>query len=409
MHNIVVQKFGGTSLGSNELIMNAARIVVETKKSGVSPVVVVSAMAGVTDNLLNQISYFAKDGYLPCMAEQDSILAAGEQIAAGLMAIALSNLGIKVRSWLGWQVPISTDAVFGSGKIEYVEKDAILMSLESGETPVIAGFQGVHNNRIVTIGRGGGDTTAAAVAASIGASRCDIFTDVPGVLSADPRIVPNAKHIQYLTYEEILEMASSGAKVVHPRAIEIAMRHNTPIRILSSFEPEGCTTVIMREDKMIEHDMVTGISCTNDQVRFTLEDIENVPGIAAAIFTSLEEQKINADIIVQNVSRDQTYCDLTFTTARQYKDAVLAAVKKISRVVFKNITIDENIAKVSIIGIGLKKYSGIAQKMFQILAEHGINIVVISSSEVKISVLIQREYMELAVRCLHQGFGLDQQ
>ncbi len=402
---LIVQKFGGTSVGTLDRIKRVVEIIKNEKEKGNHVIIVVSAMAGVTDNLVSNAFSLSKIKTKEELAEYDSIIASGEQISCGLLALALIAVGFKARSWLGWQVPISTDGVFANGKITNVETKQLNNAIKNDEIPVIAGFQGIFDNRVITLGRGGSDTTAAAVAAALKADRCDIYTDVDGVYTADPRIVPKAKKLKQIAFDEMLEMASSGAKVLHSRCVEIAMKFNLRMQVLSSFDDkEG--TMIVSEEEVVEKHMVTGITCKGEVASITLKAMSDVPGSASQLFNSLKEKNIPVDLIVQNIgSRGKT--DFTFTISKMDLDKALDSIRANKKIGYRDIIVDDNVAKVSVIGVGIKSHSGVAQKMFQILADRGINILVISTSEIKISVLIHAEYKELAVRALHTGYGLN--
>ena len=337
------------------------------------------------------------------------MVAAGEQITAGLLSITLNAMGLKARSWLGWQVPINTSAVHGSARIEAVPASDMKKAIENGEVAVVAGFQGVApGTRISTLGRGGSDTSAVAVAAGIGAARCDIYTDVDGVYTTDPRIVPKARRLEKIAYEEMLEMASLGAKVLQTRSVEIAMLHRVPTRVLSTFTPDVGGTLLCDEEDIVEKKPVTGIAYSRDEAKITLVRVPDRPGIASAIFGPLADAGINVDMIVQNISEDGATTDMTFTCTRGELARALAAIETHAREIsYQTIVQDANVAKVSIIGIGMRAHPGVASTMFRTLAAKGINIQVISTSEIKVSVLIAEEYVELAVRALHSAYELD--
>jgi aspartate kinase len=337
------------------------------------------------------------------------VVAAGEQITAGLLAIALNAMGVKARSWLGWQVPINTSAVHGAARIEGVPASDMQRAIESGEVAVVAGFQGVApGTRISTLGRGGSDTSAVAVAAGIGAARCDIYTDVDGVYTTDPRIVPKARRLEKIAYEEMLEMASLGAKVLQTRSVEIAMLHRVPVRVLSTFTPEVGGTLLCDEEDIVEKKPVTGIAYSRDEAKITLHKVPDKPGVASAIFGPLADAGVNVDMIVQNVSEDGKTTDMTFTCTRGELSRALAAIEQHAKAIsYRHVTHDAAVAKVSIIGIGMRAHPGVAQMMFRTLSDKGINIQVISTSEIKVSVLIAEEYVELAVRALHSAYELD--
>jgi aspartate kinase len=341
--------------------------------------------------------------------EYDVVVASGEQVSAGLTAIALQNIGIAARSWMGWQIPVRTSSLHASARIEQIDPTELNKRLAGGETAVVAGFQGITlDNRVTTIGRGGGDTSAVAVAAAIKADRCDIYTDVDGVYTSDPRIVARARRLEKVSYEEMLELASLGAKVLQTRSVEIAMLHRVPVRVLSTFDPEAGGTLVCDEEDIVEKKPVTGIAYSRDEAKITLHKIPDRPGIAAAIFGPLADSGVNVDMIVQNVSEDGRKTDLTFTVTRSELAAALAACENAGPAIgYRDITSDANVAKVSIVGIGMRTHPGVAQTMFRTLSEKGINIQVISTSEIKVSVLIAEEYVELALRALHTAYDLD--
>jgi len=346
---------------------------------------------------------------IPDQREYDVVVAAVEQVTAGLLAITLNAMGVKARSWLGWQVPIETSAVHGSARIEGVPALEMKRAIEGGEVAVVAGFQGMApGHRISTLGRGGSDTSAVAVAAGIQAARCDIYTDVDGVYTTDPRIVPKARRLEKIAFEEMLEMASLGAKVLQTRSVEIAMLHQVPTRVLSTFTPDVGGTLLCDEEDIVEKKPVTGIAYSRDEAKITLHKIPDRPGIAASIFGPLADGGVNVDMIVQNVSEDGKKTDLTFTVSRSELARALAAIEKhAAEIGYRDVTHAADVAKVSIIGIGMRAHPGVAQMMFRTLSEKGINIQVISTSEIKVSVLIAEEYVELAVRALHSAYELD--
>lgn len=406
---LIIQKFGGTSVANIDRIRNVASIIQSEISKGNKVVVVVSAMAGVTDQLTlwaNELIKLTSDSSL---AELDTILATGEQVTAGLLAMLLQSMGLKSRSYLGWQIPIKCNNQFGKSRIEEINTEFIKERLSNDEVPVIAGFQGVtKDGRIVTLGRGGSDTTAVALAHSIGANRCDIYTDVDGVYTADPRIVSNAKKLSKVTYEEMLEMASLGAKVLHIRAVEIAMKYKIPIQVLSSFSSKGGSMIVDNMEIKVENQLVTSINHSRQEAVVSLRGIPYSLGIVAEIFTPLSEENINVDMIIQNTVSGNDEVDITFTVLRkdieQTKKLLSSYAKKLN---YRDLIINENVAKISIIGVGMVSHPGVAKKMFCILAEKGIDIMAISTSEIKISVLISEEYTELALRALHNGYGLD--
>jgi len=402
----IVMKFGGTSVADIDRIRHVATLVKREVDAGHQVAVTVSAMAGET----NKLVAWTRELSAGCDArEYDVVVASGEQVSAGLTAIALQSLGVNARSWMGWQIPVRTSPLHASARIERIEADEINRRLAAGETAVVAGFQGVApDNRITTIGRGGGDTSAVAVAAALKADRCDIYTDVDGVYTTDPRIVAKARRLPKIAYEEMLEMASLGAKVLQTRSVEIALLHRVPVRVLSTFAPEAGGTLVCDEEDIVEKKPVTGIAYSRDEAKITLHKIPDRPGIAASIFGPLADAGVNVDMIVQNVSEDGRKTDLTFTVARGDLAAALAAIEKAGPAIgYRDLTSDADVAKVSIVGIGMRTHAGVAQTMFQTLSEKGINIQVISTSEIKVSVLIAEEYVELAVRALHSAYELE--
>ncbi|MCM8735088.1 aspartate kinase [Azospirillum sp. A1-3] len=406
----IVLKFGGTSVGDIDRIKNVARKVEQEVKAGHQVAVVVSAMSGVTNQLVKYCNDIDK---LHDAREYDAVVASGEQVTSGLLAIALQSLGIPARSWAGWQVPIRTDDTHGKARIVSIDTTEMEKSLQTGEVAVVAGFQGVsEQGRIATLGRGGSDTSAVALAAAVKADRCDIYTDVDGVYTTDPRIVSKARKLDKITYEEMLEMASQGAKVLQTRSVEMAMNHRVRVQVLSSFEAAAGSslpgTLVVDEDEIVEKEVVSGIAYSRDEAKITLVGVADRPGVAAAIFGPLTDNAVNVDMIVQNVSEDGKSTDMTFTVGK----ADLARAVKVledaqSTLNYKRIISDANVVKVSVIGVGMRSHAGVAQRMFKALADKGINIQVISTSEIKISVLIAEEYAELALRALHTAYGLD--
>jgi len=399
-------KFGGTSVANIDRIRHVATLVKREVDRGNQVAVTVSAMAGETNKL---VAWTRELSPMHDAREYDVVVASGEQVSAGLMAIALQAIGVAARSWMGWQIPVRTSSVHASARIEGIDPTEINKRLANGETAVVAGFQGIaSDNRITTIGRGGGDTSAVAVAAALKADRCDIYTDVDGVYTTDPRIVPKARRMEKISYEEMLELASLGAKVLQTRSVEIAMLHRVPVRVLSTFDPEAGGTLVCDEEDIVEKKPVTGIAYSRDEAKITLHKIPDRPGIAAAIFGPLAAAGVNIDMIVQNVSEDGRKTDLTFTVSRGDLAPSLAIIEKAGASIgYRDITSDGNVAKVSIVGIGMRAHPGVAQTMFSTLSEKGINIQVISTSEIKVSVLIAEEYVELAVRALHSAYELD--
>ena len=400
----LVQKFGGTSLADVERIRMIAHRVSREVKAGNEVAVVVSAMAGSTNQLVGWTREMSR---LHDAREYDVVVASGEQVTAGLLALALQDLGIDARSWLGWQIPIRTDGAHGKARIEAIDVNEIDRRLAQGQVAVVAGFQGISSRaRITTLGRGGSDTSAVALAASLKADRCDIFTDVDGVYTSDPRIVAKARRLDRITYEEMLEMASQGAKVLQTRSVEMAMNHRVRIQVLSSFTDRPGTLVV-DEDEIVEQQVVSGIAYSRDEAKITVQKVADSPGVAAAIFGPLADNAINVDMIVQNVSEDGR-ADLTFTVARADLDRAVSVLDERRALLgFAALKPDANVVKISVIGVGMRSHAGIAKQMFQTLAEKGINIQVISTSEIKVSVLIASEYTELALRALHTAYGLD--
>jgi len=399
-------KFGGTSLADLDRIRHVAGLVKRESSRGHEVAVVVSAMAGETNKL---IAWTRDLSPLHDAGEQDAVVATGEQVTAGLLAIALSANGVSARSWQGWQVPVQTNATHGAARIESIDPALLNTRFAAGEVAVITGFQGVApGNRISTLGRGGSDTSAVAIAAAVQADRCDIYTDVDGVYTTDPRIVAKARRLERIAFEEMLEMASLGAKVLQTRSVEIAMLHGVPVRVLSTFEPDGSGTLVCDEEDIVEKKSVTGIAYSRDEAKITLHRIPDKPGVAAAIFGPLADAGVNVDMIVQNVSEDGKKTDLTFTVSRTQLHRALEAIEKAAPAIgYRDVTHDASVAKISIVGIGMRTHPGVAQIMFGTLADKGINIEVISTSEIKVSVLIAEEYVELAVRALHAAYEMD--
>jgi aspartate kinase len=401
----IVMKFGGTSVADVGRIKAVAARVKRETDAGHEVAVVVSAMAGATNQLAGWTNAIAR---MHDAREYDVVVAAGEQVTSGLTALALQELGVTARSWLGWQVPILTDDAHGKARIQRIETDELERRLGRGEVPVLAGFQGLGSDkRVTTLGRGGSDTSAVALAAALAADRCDIFTDVDGVYTTDPRIVAKARKLDKITYEEMLEMASLGAKVLQIRSVEMAMKHHVRLQVLSSFADRPGTLVV-DEDEIVEQELVSGIAYSRDEAKITLTHVPDRPGVAAAIFGPLADAHINVDMIVQNVSGGGNFTDLTFTVAKaDLERAIRVLNERHAELRFDALQPDSAVVKVSVIGVGMRSHVGIAQRMFSTLAEKGINIQVISTSEIKISVLIAEEYTELAVRSLHTAYGLD--
>ncbi|NDB66397.1 MAG: aspartate kinase [Methylocystaceae bacterium] len=405
----LVMKFGGTSVATTDRIRNVAQHVKREVDAGHEIAVVVSAMAGKTNELVGWCKELAP---LFDQREYDAVVASGEQVTAGLLAIALQEIGVPSRSWLGWQTPIYTNDTHGSARIEGIDGAAILDGFARREVAVVAGFQGIHKDsgRITTLGRGGSDTSAVAVAAAIKADRCDIYTDVDGVYSTDPRVVPKARRMERIAFEEMLEMASLGAKVLQVRSVEVAMVHKVPTYVRSSFDDPinpGQGTLICNEEDIVEAQVVTGIAFSRDEAQITLRRVADKPGVAAAVFMPLAEAGINVDMIVQVVS-DDGMTDMTFTVgAADYERAYQILEKIKNDIGFSAIAGAKDVAKVSAIGIGMRSHAGVAARGFRALSEKGVNIRAITTSEIKFSVLIDEAYTELAVRTLHSLYGLD--
>jgi aspartate kinase len=401
----VVMKFGGTSVANIERIRAVAQRVKREVDAGHEVAVVVSAMAGATNQM---VAWCAELSPLHDAREYDVVVASGEQVTSGLMAIALQTIGVNARSWLGWQIPVESDDAHGKARIQNIRTEEMIARFKQGQVAVVAGFQGVgSDNRVTTLGRGGSDTSAVALAAALKADRCDIFTDVDGVYTTDPRIVAKARKLDKISYEEMLEMASVGAKVLQIRSVEMAMKHGVRLQVLSSFEDKPGTLVV-DEDEIMEQELVSGIAYSRDEAKITLLKVADRPGIAASIFGPLADANINVDMIVQNVSESGDTTDMTFTVSKaDFERAKQVIEGQRNQVQFAGMIADSNVVKVSVIGVGMRSHAGIAQRMFKALAEKGINIQVISTSEIKISVLVAEEYTELAVRALHTAYGLD--
>ena len=401
----IVCKFGGTSVADVERIKLNAERIKKRIDAGESIAVVVSAMAGMTDQLIDWTHEVAA---LHDAREYDVVISSGEQVSVGLFSLALQELGTPARSWLGWQLPIRTDEAHSGARIRNFETADIEKSLAQGEVPVVAGFQGRSpDDRVTTLGRGGSDITAVALAASLKADRCDIYTDVEGVFTADPRIVAKARKLDKISYEEMLEMASQGARVLHTRSVELAMSEGVRLQVLSSFT-DTPGTLVVDEDEIMEQAVVSGIAYSRDEAKVTLLNIADRPGVAAGIFGPLAEAAINVDMIVQSASEDGQSTDLTFTLARPDLDKALEVLEgQRDAIGYKGLQSDANVAKISVIGVGMRSHAGVAARMFGALAERGINIQVISTSEIKVSVLVAEDFAELAVRTLHSAYGLD--
>ncbi|HKP23282.1 MAG TPA: aspartate kinase [Dongiaceae bacterium] len=401
----VVMKFGGTSVANIERIRAVAQRVKREVDAGNEVAVVVSAMSGATNQL---VAWCGELSPLYDAREYDVVVASGEQVTSGLMAIALQTIGVNARSWLGWQIPIESDDAHGKARIQAIRIEDMISRFSQGQVAVVAGFQGVGpDKRVTTLGRGGSDTSAVALAAALKADRCDIFTDVDGVYTTDPRIVAKARKLDKISYEEMLEMASVGAKVLQIRSVEMAMKHRVRLQVLSSFEDKPGTLVV-DEDEIMEQELVSGIAYSRDEAKITLLKVADRPGIAASIFGPLADANINVDMIVQNISETGDTTDMTFTVSKaDFERAKQVIEGQRNQVQFAGMIADSNVVKVSVIGVGMRSHAGIAQRMFKALAEKGINIQVISTSEIKISVLVAEEYTELAVRALHTAYGLD--
>ena len=414
----LVMKFGGTSVGDIDRIRNVAAHVAREVEAGHEVAVVVSAMSGDTNRLVGLTRDVAR---LHDAREYDVVVSAGEQVSVGLLAMALQDLGIAARSWLGWQIVMKTSDVHGAARIQHIDVAAMEEQLKEGRVAVIAGFQGVSSNgRITTLGRGGSDTSAVAVAAALNADRCDIYTDVDGVYTTDPRMAPAAQKMHRISYEEMLEMASLGAKVLQTRSVELAMSHHVRLQVRSSFDAPNDAkfekmaaddiigTLICDEDEIMEHEIVSGIAYARNEAKLTLLGVPDRPGVAAQIFGPLADAAVNVDMIVQNMSPDGKTTDVTFTVSQDEIDRAVKVIEAEQQALeYRQLQSAPDMAKISIIGVGMRSHAGVAQKMFRELAEQGINIHVISTSEIKISVLIDADYVELAVRGLHAAYGLD--
>ncbi len=416
---VVVMKFGGTSVANVDRIKNVARHVKREVDAGNKVAVVVSAMSGATNQL---VAWVNEASQLHDKREYDAVVASGEQVTAGLTAIVLQSMGINARSWQGWQVPVETSAAHGSARITGIPETNIRNAVEAGEVAVITGFQGIDpkTGRVTTLGRGGSDTSAVAVAVALHADVCDIYTDVDGVYTTDPRIVPKARRLPRVSYEEMLEMASAGSKVLQTRSVELAMVHRVRTRVLSSFvapdamQPvrmdnlENIGTIVCDEDEIVEQQVVSGIAYAKDEAKITILKVDDKPGIAARIFGPLADASINVDMIVQNVSNDGQHANMTFTVQAAELPRALEVIKKAkSDIGYFDVVSSADVAKISAIGIGMRSHAGVAAQMFKALADKGINILAITTSEIKISVLIDSAHAETAVKTLHTLFGLD--
>jgi aspartate kinase len=413
----IVMKFGGTSMAGTERIRRVAQIVRKQQAAGHEVAVVVSAMAGETDRLVN----FCREAnplYDP--AEYDVVVASGEQVTSGLLALTLQAMGCKARSWLGWQLPVHTVEAHAKARVAAIDSAALIASMQAGEIAVIPGFQGLSGEgRVTTLGRGGSDTSAVAVAAAVKADRCDIYTDVDGVYTTDPRIVARARKLKYVTYEEMLELASVGAKVLQTRSVSLAMKEGVRVQVLSSFIDDDAPpadelpgTMIVSDDEMeglnMESQLVTGIAHDKNEARIVLTRVPDKPGAVSAIFTPLAEAAINVDMIIQNVGRDKGETDVTFTVPQADLARAQALLEDRREAIgYNRIITDSKVAKISVVGVGMRSHAGVAATMFRALADRAINVQAISTSEIKISVLIDEDETELAVRVLHTAYGLD--
>lgn len=400
---LIVQKYGGSSVGDLERIECVAQRVKATREAGNDVVVVLSAMGGETDRLLEMARQVS---HKPAKRELDVLLSTGEQVSIALLCMSLASKGCAARSFTGGQARIRTDASHTKARIQGIDVDALKDALAQSHVAVVAGFQGVDEaGNITTLGRGGSDTTAVALAAALEARECQIYTDVDGVYTSDPRVVPEARRLNTLTFEEMLELASLGARVLQIRAVEFASKYNVTLRVLSSFE-EGKGTLITSEDATMEQPLIAGVAFNQDEAKLTVKGVPDRPGIAAALLCPIAEADIDVDMIVQNVSEDGT-TDVTFTVHRNEYEAALALLEQLSREMdAREVTGDERIAKISLVGVGMRSHAGIASRMFETLAAEGINIQMISTSEIKISVVVDEKYLELGVRALHAAFGL---
>ncbi len=400
----LVMKFGGTSVADLDHIRNAAEKVKREVERGYEVAVVVSAIAGRTNELIEKVRATST---LYDAREYDTVVASGEQVTSGLMALTLQEMGVPARSWQGWQIPIHTTGAHGTARILEIDTQEMSRKFGEGLHAVVSGFQGLGpDGRIATLGRGGSDTSAVALAAALGAERCDIYTDVDGIYTADPRIERHARKLERIAYEEMLELASVGAKVLQTRAVELAMRYKVRLQVLSSFEDKP-GTLVCDEEEIVEQNVVSGVAHVRDEAKITLVKVPDRPGVAAAIFGPLADHGVNVDMIVQNIGTDGM-TDMTFSCptdevarARTALEAAQGALR------YQEMLVDDEVAKISVVGIGMRSHSGVARTMFSALAAEGINIKVITTSEIKVSVLIDRKYMELAVQALHKAFGLD--
>jgi aspartate kinase len=411
----LVMKFGGTSVADLERIRRVGRLVAAEVAAGHQVAVVVSAMAGKTNELVAWTDGAgpAAEGLPPSDDEYDVVVASGEQVTAGLLAMTLRNMGLPARSWMGWQIPIIADDAHGKARIDDIPPEKLGAALDAGEIAVIAGFQGVtRDNRIATLGRGGSDTSAVAIAAALGAA-CDIYTDVDGVYTTDPRIEQKARKLAKVSYEEMLEMASLGAKVLQTRSVELAMAYHVPVRVLSSFvepgEAPGQGTIVCDEEEIVEKRIVSGVAYSRDEAKISLFGLPDHPGVSSTIFGALADANVNVDMIVQSKARAADVANMEFTVGKRDAQRAVEIVRSVQgQVGFEGVAVNDDVAKVSVIGVGMRSHTGVAKLMFEALASKGVNIQVISTSEIKISVLIDAAYTELAVRALHAAYGLEQ-
>lgn len=400
--SLIVQKFGGTSVGSIERIRNVAKIIRSTTEKGDRVVAVVSAMSGETDRLLKMAHELSPE---PPEREMDMLLSSGERVTSALLAIALNDMNLPAQSMTGRQVGIRTDSVHTKARIASISAERLVETLEKGMIPIVAGFQGISaEENVTTLGRGGSDTTAVGLAVAIKADRCDIYTDVTGVFTADPNLVPAARKLDQISYEEMLELASLGAKVLQTRSVEFAMKYKMPVRVRSTFSPEDCGTLVTVEEKRMEHIVVSGITLDKNQAKITVQDVPDKPGLAARLFDTISNHSIVVDMIVQNVGQDGL-TDISFTVPRSDARKAQRLGKEVAASIGAGeVRVKEDIVKISIVGVGMRSHSGVAARMFSSLAREGINILMISTSEIKISCLIDEKYSELSVRALHTEF-----
>ncbi|MEW6017693.1 MAG: aspartate kinase [Pseudomonadota bacterium] len=411
----LVMKFGGTSVADLERIRRVGRLVAAEVEAGHRVAVVVSAMAGKTNELVAWTDGAgpAAQGLPASDDEYDTVVASGEQVTAGLLAMVLRNMGLNARSWMGWQIPIIADDAHGRARIEDIPPEKLAAALDAGEVAVIAGFQGVtRDDRIATLGRGGSDTSAVAIAAALKAERCDIYTDVDGVYTTDPRIESKARKLSKISFEEMLEMASLGAKVLQTRSVELAMAQHMPVRVLSSFvepgEAPGQGTIVCDEEEIVEKRIVSGVAYSRDEAKISVFGLPDHPGVSSEIFGRLADANVNVDMIVQSRARTRDTANMEFTVGKRDAARTIEIMRAAQAAIgFEDVAVNEDVAKVSVIGVGMRSHAGVAKTMFGALADKGVNIQVISTSEIKISVLIDAAYTELAVRALHAAYGLD--